>query len=500
MLHAAVDRPDRPPDSLLAQARRAVIWRSGAQILGQLITWGATFLVIRILNPHDYGLFAMTQVILCLLNMLNGAGLAKGLIQQPEADERSIRQLYGMLIVLNFTLGAVQFALAPVAAAYFRQPIVADLLRVQSFLYFTTPFVAFPYALLARSVDFTKQAKVYLLSSVAGALTALAGAYSGLGVWTLIAAPIALFTTRAVGMTVASGHNYRPTFDFKGAGALAKFGGLMAATQLFWLLQSQADVVIAGRVLDPGTLGLYTTGLFLTQILVSKFVPAINDVAFSVYARMQHDRTAVAEGFVRSARLVMLAAMPFYIGLAVTADPLVATVLGPKWTAAAPLVRWLALAMPAMTLQVLFSPACDALGRPRISLRTAMVGALLMPFCFVVGLRWGVTGLAASWLVGYPAYLAITAAWVLPVIGVSARRLLGAVAPPATAALAMGALLVALDALLPPLAPPARLAILVLVGATAYSAWLWTFARETLIEAIALARGRKEGAPAASAA
>jgi O-antigen/teichoic acid export membrane protein len=502
MLLNPVDRPDPPPETLFAQARRAVIWRSGAQIVGQLITWAATFLVIRILDPRDYGLFAMTQVVLSLLNMLNGAGLAKGLIQQPDADERSIRQLYGMLIVLNFTLGAIQFAMAPVAAAYFRQPIVVDLLRVQAFLYFTTPFVAFPYALLARSIDFKKQAQVYLLSSVAGAITAMAGALAGLGVWTLIAAPIALFTTRAIGMTVASGHRYRPLFDFRGAGALAKFGGLMATTQLFWLVQSQADVIIAGRALNPATLGLYTTGLFLTQILVSKFVPAINDVAFSIYARMQHDRAAVADGFARSARLVMLVALPFYIGLAATADPLVATVLGPKWIEAAPMVRLLALAMPAMTMQVLFNPACDAIGRPGISLHMGIVGAVLMPACFLVGIQWGVTGLAASWLVGYPIYMVITAARVLPVLGLSARKLAGTIMPVAYAAIVMGVVVVAIDAMLPPLMPPLRLAVLVAAGGASYAGWLLLFSRTMLREVYAVVRGRNSGsgAPTTSAA
>ncbi|MBF6601573.1 MAG: lipopolysaccharide biosynthesis protein, partial [Sphingorhabdus sp.] len=38
--------------------RRAVIWRSGSQIAGQMIAWASTFLVIRILTPEDYGLFA----------------------------------------------------------------------------------------------------------------------------------------------------------------------------------------------------------------------------------------------------------------------------------------------------------------------------------------------------------------------------------------------------------------------------------------------------------
>jgi O-antigen/teichoic acid export membrane protein len=499
MSHAAAALTDKAPEPLFAQARRAVIWRSGAQILGQLITWAATFLVIRVLDPHDYGLFAMTQVVLAFLNMLNGAGLTRGLIQQREADERSIRQLYGMLIVLNFSLGALQFALAPLAAVYFRQPIVTDLLRVQSFLYFTTPFVAFPYALLARSIDFKHQARVYLLSSVTGAITALAGAYAGLGVWTLIAAPIVLFTTRAVGMTVASGHRYRPSFDFRGAGTLARFGGMMATGQLFWLLQSQADVFVGGRMLDPTTLGLYTTGLFLTQILVSKFVPAINDVAFSIYARMQDDPDAIAMGFLRSARMVMLVAMPFYIGLAATAEPLVVTVLGPKWIAAAPLVRLLALSMPAMTLQVLFSPVCDAVGRPGVGLGTGIVGAIIMPASFLIGIYWGVTGLAASWLVGYPIYLVSTAAWALPVIRVSALALAETVAPVVIAAIAMGAVVTTVDGWLPPLAPQPRVTILVLVGAATYLGWLVLFARELLREATDMLRGR-QAIPTTSAA
>ena len=40
------------------------------------------------------------------------------------------------------------------------------------------------------------------------------------------------------------------------------------------------------------------------------------------------------------------------------------TVLGAKWAATAPLVPVLAMAMPLMTLQILFAPATNALGRP----------------------------------------------------------------------------------------------------------------------------------------
>ena len=104
---SAVTSPPRPapaPDSFAQQIRRAVIWRSGSQILAQITQWAATFLVIRILNPADYGLFAMTQVVLVLLGMLNGYGLASGLVQQGEVTERQVRQLFGMLLLVNGAL------------------------------------------------------------------------------------------------------------------------------------------------------------------------------------------------------------------------------------------------------------------------------------------------------------------------------------------------------------------------------------------------------------
>ena len=478
-------------ESLRDQVRSAVIWRSGTQILGQVIAWASTFLVIRILSPADYGLFAMAQVVLVLLNMLNGYGLASALIQKPEVDARAIRQLFGMLILLNFGLGVAQALLAPLAAAYFRQPQVADILRVQALLYVATPFIALPFALLARQMDFRRQAAVNLVSATAGALAAMGGALGGMGVWTLVLAPMVLFATRAVGMMAAARAWMWPSFDFRGAGALARYGGMMAAGQMFWFIQSQADVFIAGRVLDAHWLGIYTTSLFLTQIFVSKFVPALNEVAFSAYARIQHDRASVGAAFLKSVRIILLVAMPFYFGLAATAQPLVEVVLGAKWQEAGPVVAVLALAMPMMTLQVLFAPASDACGQPAISARNGATGAVVLATAFAIGVHLGgVRGLALAWLAAYPLYLAVSAWRTLPVIGVRASALARAVAPPAIAATVMAIGVRLADSALPALAPLPRLALLVVIGGALYGAWLLTFARESLAEAVALARRR----------
>ena len=484
------ENPNQRAESLADQVRSAVIWRSGSQIVAQLVQWAATFLVIRLLAPADYGLFAMTQVVLVLLNMLNGYGLASGLIQQPSVTPRMVRQLFGMLILLNVVLASAQLALAPVAAAYYRQPIVADMLRVQALLYLTTPFIALPYALLGRRMDFRHQARANIVASMASASAALGGATAGLGVWTLVFAPIVLFTVRGAMMTWSARSLVWPSFDFRGAGTIARYGGIMALGQLFWFAQSEADVFIAGRVFSAHVLGIYTTSLFLTQIFVSKFVPPLNEVAFSAYARIQDDDAATARAFLRTTRAVLVAALPFYFGLAVTAGPLVTTVLGPKWAEMAPVVHLLALAMPFMTLQVLLQPACDARGKPGIGVRNGASGAAILAVAFLIGVHWGPIGLALAWLCAYPLYLAVSAWRALPTIGVRVGQIADAIAMPLMASLVMALAVGELDRVLPPLAAPLRLLVLVGTGGAIYGVFLALFARSVLRDLVAIIRKR----------
>lgn len=469
------------PTDFARSVRSAVIWRSGTQILGQLVAWFSTFFVIRILHPEDYGLAAMTGVVLVLLNMLSGYGLASGFVQKASVTDRDHRQLLGLTIAISGPLLLLQaLVAAPLAARFFGEPRLQGLLVAQAFYFLAEPPIVYAQAVLSRAMDFRTQAKANLASAVAGALTAIAGALAGLGVWTLVLAPGAMYFTRAIGLVLATGLP-RPTFDFRGSGALLRFGGFLALSQGFWFVQSQADVTIAGRLFDAHALGLYATALMLTQIFTAKIVPPINEVAFSAYARLDDQRIAAA-AFLKAVRLIMLAALPFYAGLAVVAGPLVTAVLGPQWRDSAPLVQILALAMPWMTLNVLFSPACDARGRADLTARNGLTGAILMPVAFLVGAQWGVAGLAWAWVVAYPLYTLASAARTLPVLGLAARQIAGAVLPPLAAALLMAALVLLVRDALAGWPPVPELAVLVAVGAASYGVALLVVARAQATE------------------
>ncbi|MBT2188813.1 lipopolysaccharide biosynthesis protein [Sphingobium nicotianae] len=482
---------DATHDGFGDQVRSAVFWRSGSQMVAQLISWVSTFAVIRILDPSDYGLFAMTQVVLNFMAFLNGYGLVSALVQSESIDSHRLRQAFGLVLILNAGLAALQFMIAPLVAGYYHQPIVADLLRVQAFIYLATPFIALPEAIMGRSLDFKSPAVVNLLTALVGALTAIIGALSGWGVWTLVAAPMAAFWTRAIGFMIATRFFMLPSFDFRGTGPMIAFGASLLGSQLFWLVQSQSDVFIAGRVLDPHQLGLYAEAVFLTQLFVARVIPPLNDVAFPAYARLQNDMSKIAWSFLRALRLIMLIACPFYFGMAVTAGPLIETVLGAKWLGMVPFVVAISFAMPFSTIQCLFAPASNALGRPGITARISAIGAVMMPVLFLIGIQFGPLGLAAAWTIGLPLLMIATIRIAGRIMNVSFGDVIGAVMPAIGASAAMAIVVQLLDHALPILPAPVHLAILVVAGGLAYGALLLGFARPLVNELIGMLRRRK---------
>ncbi|HJT39652.1 MAG TPA: lipopolysaccharide biosynthesis protein [Sphingobium sp.] len=473
-----------------ARIKSALFWRSGSQILSQMISWVVTLAVIRLLDPADYGLFAMTQVILNFATFLNGYGLVSALVQSETLDSHRLRQAFGIMLLLNGALALAQLLIAPLAADYYDQPMVAQLLRVQALLYLSTPFISIPEAIMGRALDFRRPALVNLIAAMASAAVALAGALSGWGVWTLVFAPMAGFWVKAVGYVLATGFRPIPSFDFRGTGAMVAYGASLLGGQLFWIVQSQADIFIGGRMLEPHQLGLYAEALFLTQIFVSKFIPPLNDVAFPAYARMQKDPARIAWSFCKAVRLLLLISCPVYLGMAVTAGPLVETLFGAKWLEMAPFVSILALAMPFMTLQVMFAPVSNALGRPGTTARVAAFGALLMPAAFLVGIRFGAIGLAWAWLGAFPILTAITARIAGGPMGLRIADLIRAAAPGVGCSLLMAAAVLAIDSMLPVLPAALRLAVLVPAGGAAFLAALMLCARGTVMELIALVARR----------
>lgn len=482
---------EEAPEGFGARVRSALAWRWGTQLIAQFITWGSTIIVVRLLDPSDYGLFAMSQVFVTALNFLNGWSFASSLIQADKVGDREIGQVFALLLLTNGMLAAAQLLFAPVVAGYYGQPAVAELLRVQALIFLTIPFTALPTALLARRLEFRSQGIANLISAIFASLTALGLAWAGFGVWALVYAPIAGFGVRGLIMSIAARLWVRPVFNLKGAGRLISFGGALTLCQLFWIVQSQSDIFIAGRLFDTHQLGLYSEALFLTLIVTGRFIPPLNEVAFPAYAELHKSGRSLGPYFQKTVQSVLLVVSPIYIGLALTAPEAIFVIFGPKWVEMAPIVSGLAVVMPLMAVQIICSPTCTSTGKERIYLATSIAGAAIFATSFYIGVQFGPQGLVHAWWIGAPLLLIFTLALTLPQINLSAGRLIGAAIPPAAACAVMAIAVFGVRALLPTDIPAAvTLAALAGAGAATYAGVLLLAWPDVVRSGIAMLRRR----------
>ena len=90
--------------------------------------------------------------------------------------------------------------------------------------------------------------------------------------------------------------------------------------------------------------------------------------------------------------------VPFY-PVPITMQTFVVLVLGDRWIMATTPLRFLALAATVRSVTPFLTHVLVAKNQPEQSMRFSLIAAFTMTVLFVVGSRWGITGVAVAWLV-----------------------------------------------------------------------------------------------------
>lgn len=442
-------------------------WNTAAKTVGQAVSWLVTLLVIRLLSPQDYGLMAMSVVIIGLVTGFAEFGLGGSLVQARAVSRDELARLAGVLAATNLACGALVFAGASLYASLLHEPRLANIVRVLAFQFALNAIDAVPQAIAYREMQWKRMAGIELAVMLLGSAVTLALAWLGAGVWALVVGTIASGVLRTA-LFVGLGTFVWPSFQSGGMGRHLRFGGAVTAGRLLWQFTFQADVLIAGRFLTSQAVGLYSVALHLATLPMNKAMAILNQVAFSAVARLQDDRPRMRERLLDALRLLALGAIPALWGVCAVAPEFVDVVLGPAWHPAIFALQIVSLLTPVRMLGAVFSTALAGIGRADLDLRNMAIGAVVLPAAFLIGVQWGVDGLAASWAVGVP----IASAWSLPrafaALGIGVSQVWAAVRVPLAAGVVMLGCVAGLRAAFFDHSELVRLPLLVASGAVAY--------------------------------
>ena len=459
----------------------SLLWQGSASLVGQVISWLVTLIVIRILSPGDYGLIAMAGLCISFLMLIGDLGVGAVVVQAPTLKRPQLEALFGVAL-LAYLLGAiVAFASAPVAAAFFAEPRLISIVRALSLSFVFAGLYAVPQALVLRTLEFDRKAKIDVLTTLVSSIVALTLALGGWGAWSLVGAALAIHVFRAAAFQIVRPCLFLPFPSFAVLRGMVHFGGLVTVDRILWFGYTNLDIAIAGRVLGGALVGVYSVALSLASIPLDKVMSIVTPVAFSAFSRTQDDRESLRRGMLQALESVSLLAFPTFLGMATVAPEALAVFVGPKWAGTIIPFQILCLALPFRALGALFVPALYGTGRPRVAVENNAITLGGVAIALIVGVQWGVVGLCVGWLVGYVPVFCVTTYRALATLEMPVGRAVAAMGVPLAATLAMGVGVVGARILVAEALPPAAaLASLSLLGAGIYGALMAAFRPQAL--------------------
>ena len=467
-----------PPPSLGRSARQGVLWMLGSRGGEQALSLLITIVLARLLSPADYGLIGMASLFLVFLGRFTDLGTGASIIQQRDLGSEQLSSIFWFNLMTGLALAVIAAAIAPLAARFFNEPRVANVLWVLALTLPLQALAVVPDSLLRRQLQFRRWVVRNIGAIAIAGAAGITVAWVGGGVWALVVQQVTQPLIVAIVLWAVVDWRPQPRFQIRHLREVWEFTTGVVGVNFLHYIGRNADYLLIGRYLGAVPLGLYTVAYRLMMFPVRNLAGVAAQALFPVFSRMQEDEARLAAGYIRVSRYISALTFPMMVGLALTARDFIQVVYGPRWLQSADLLVYLSLAGLLQPATSLFTAVVWAKGYSRWHLKYMTLEVGIMVIGFAVGLRWGVAGVARSYLATAWLASAITIVGMFGRCGISRAAFARALSAPAAAALAMTAGVVIMRVAMRtyggmPAAAPARLLIDVAAGALLYGAVLW---------------------------
>jgi PST family polysaccharide transporter len=440
-------------------------------VLHQGFTFAISVVLARILGPKVYGLIGMIMVFTGFATVFGNFGLGAAIIQRKELESRHLNAAFWTNVFMGTSLTLLMIALAPFIAWFYKEPLLLTLTSVIALKYVVDSLCVVQIALLNREMRFRTLGGIQIGSTVVSGLVGLGLALHGMGPWSLVAQTLG---ASVISLAISWGiGNWRPRFSFelRACKDLFGFSVYYLGSNIVNYWARTLDQLLIGRFAGPAALGMYSRAYSLMLMPLIQVSSVVGRVMFPALSAIQDEKPRVKRIYLKSISVIGLITFPMMIGsFAVSADFILA-LLGDKWAGVIPVFKilcWVGLLQSiATTVGWIF------ISQGRTGLAFVLTASITATYAlaFVIGIRWGIVGVAWSYLIGnlilwYPA-------WSIPgrLIDLTFSEMIKSLSPAFFCALTMGAVVWGIKWILPDgMAHWQYLAIQIPVGVMLYLA------------------------------
>lgn len=467
---------------------RGVAWVGALKWTAQLVTWGSTIVIARLLSARDYGIVGMAVLFLGLVSYLSEFGVGAAVIAFRDLPRAQTAALNTLSIATGCLAFMVCGAAAPALARFFAMPQLSAIVVAMGAALALSSLQTVPNGLLQRQMRFKLVSVIEALRAIVTAGVTLALAAMHHGYWSLVIGNIA-GTASATAAAVAVCPQPFALRGLRSVQHAMRFSYNVVVARISWYFYSNADFAVAAKFLGASVLGAYTLAWNLANLPVDKITGVLNGVLPSLFSAVQDDKKALHRYLLILMEVLAVVTLPVCFGMALIAPDAVPFIFGVKWQPAVVPLQILCVLGAARSFFVVLSTALVMCGESAYNLRISVFAAVVFPVLFWLGSHWGASGIALGWLLGYPLIAIAAYRRIAVLLGGGGTGFFGAIRLPLFASGCMSVSVWLLQRLLRTDLPKTGvLALEVVAGASVYGALIALFGNRRILAAIKMLR------------
>ena len=411
---AAPARSSRQPELVISASMWAILGYASSQAL----RLGNNMFLSYWLAPEAFGTMAIVNVVLMGLGMFSDIGVGHCIVQNPDGDRPEFLDT-AFLVQAIRGVGIAMFAAAiawPISAFY-QQPSLAWLIPVAGTSAIANGLCSTAIFVLQRNLDLRTIAWLDLRAQLCGSITMCILAAINPSVWALVFGTITTAVCRsALSHRMLDGFKNQFRFRPDYAQELYRFGRWIVLSTLLFFATMQIDRIMLAKLIDIGTLGLYSLGLAIALLPSLMIEKLSTSVLFSVLARSREVSGSLLTSELRSGReVISVVGLASVFSIFVGSRPFFELIYHEDYHAAGTICRWLCAMVWISVLSLSLSRALMALGNTR-SWALVNLAKLVctIPAALILNSLWGLPGFTLGLALGAVCghvFLTIQLAW-----------------------------------------------------------------------------------------
>jgi len=381
--------------SLQDKTFSSVAWSGSIQILSQMLNFGLSIVLARLLAPEDFGLMATMLVFIGISQLLSDFGLSSSLIQKKYVakTEAFSCAILNTLFGSTFTVALIIFHTE--IAEFYNEPQLKNIVLVVAPIFILHSICSVPQALLSRELEHKKISLIGLVAMITGSISAVCLASAGFGVWALVLQQYISVSLKAF-MLVYSSQLRISRFSLSSIKGLFSFSANVFLTRLIQQVAQQADKVLVGKYLGAQELGLYSRAFHFTAFPINNVTRVVSNVMFPALSKITGENEKVASVYLTVIGYIAIITFPTLAGFAYLSSEIILTLLGSQWLPMQPYLVFFSMIGIVSSIGQVSTPFFLSQGKANLHLKLNLFTQPCKTVFLLVGINWGIEGVLVA--------------------------------------------------------------------------------------------------------